>query len=73
MANLHPKYKELRFIMTDGTECLTRSTLGLEKLQLTDDKHTHPAWNMDKDNFVNANAGSVQEFSRRFGDLDFMN
>lgn len=47
-ANIHPQYHEITFVMTDGTEIVTRSTMGkageMVRMQLDVDSKSHPAW-----------------------------
>lgn len=44
--DIHPDYHEIKVVMTDGTEYVTRSTWGSkgDTLQLDIDPKTHPAW-----------------------------
>jgi ribosomal protein L31 len=43
---IHPEYHEIKVVMTDGTEYITRSTYGEPGavLHLDIDSKTHPAW-----------------------------
>lgn len=44
--DIHPDYHEIKVVMTDGTEYMTRSTYGKagDTLRLEIDPKTHPAW-----------------------------
>src|SRR5215475_5088392 len=44
--DIHPKYHDIKVVMTDGTEYTTRSTYGEPGavLHLDIDPKTHPAW-----------------------------
>ncbi len=66
--NIHPAYKELKIIMSDGTEFATRSTYQGEKLLLDVDFRKHHAW---KGGIVsaNANASQIADFNKKFGSI----
>lgn len=62
----HPDYHQIKVVMTDGTEYMTRSTYGKEgdTLRLEIDPKTHPAWTgvhrlMDS-------GGQLAKFNKRF-------
>ena len=64
--NVHPDYHEIKVVMTDGTEYMTRSTYGKagDTLRLEIDSKTHPAWTgvhrlMDT-------GGQLAKFNKRF-------
>lgn len=65
---IHPEYKELEVTMANGETFMTRSTLGVDKIQLDVDPTTHAAWvggvNLRK-------TGRMEKFSSRFGDVNF--
>lgn len=66
-ADIHPEYKEMTVVMTDGTEFVTRSTVGGEgkRLQLDIDPKSHPAWT-GVQRLVDT-GGQVAKFNKRFG------
>lgn len=66
-ADIHPEYKEMTVVMTDGTEFVTRSTMGGEgkRLQLDIDPKSHPAWT-GVQRLVDT-GGQVAKFNKRFG------
>ncbi|WP_019645314.1 50S ribosomal protein L31 [Novispirillum itersonii] len=42
--DIHPEYREITVIMTDGSEFKTRSTMKADTLRLDIDPKSHPAW-----------------------------
>ena len=68
-ADTHPDYHEIKIIMTDGTEYMTRSTYGQEGdvIRLEIDPKTHPAWT-GQHRIVDS-GGQVARFNKRFGGL----
>lgn len=68
-ADIHPDYHEIKIIMTDGTEYMTRSTYGQEgdEIRLEIDPKTHPAWT-GQHRIVDS-GGQVARFNKRFGGL----
>ncbi len=66
--DIHPKYKELKIIMTDGTNFTTSSTYGGDSILLDVDFRKHPAWRGGVAS-VNANANQVAEFNKKFGGI----
>ena len=67
---IHPDYHEIIVVMTDGTEFVTRSTLGKagDRLTLDIDPSSHPAWTGGSQRLVDT-GGQVARFQRRFQDL----
>jgi len=66
---IHPEYHEIKIVMTDGSEFMTRSTYGRpgETLRLDIDPKSHPAWTgvqrmMDT-------GGQVAKFNKKFAAL----
>ncbi len=66
---IHPEYHEIKIVMTDGSEFMTRSTYGRpgETLRLDIDPKSHPAWTgvqrmMDT-------GGQVAKFNKKFAGL----
>ncbi len=73
MANLHPKYRQIKVVMTNGTEFTTRSTYSKDVLTLDIDPFTHPAY-QKKGSALRANErdSRVQAFRKKFQNVDFM-
>jgi|GEM_PF-562825 len=68
-ASLHPNYRKIKVIMTNGDEFYVRSTHQQDVLKLDIDVHTHRAWTKDMSN-LNKNVNEVEKFNKRFGDID---
>ncbi len=70
--NIHPDYHFIKVVMTDGTEYMTRSTLGKEgdKLALDIDPTSHPAWTGGTQQLLDR-GGRVSRFNNKFGGLSF--
>jgi large subunit ribosomal protein L31 len=65
---IHPEYREITVVMTDGTEFKTRSTYASsDRLQLDIDPKTHPAWT-GTHRMVDR-GGQLAKFNKRFGGL----
>ena len=66
----HPDYNLIKFVMTDGTEYMTRSTWGSagDTLNLDIDPHSHPAWTGGQQNLVDR-GGRVSRFKSKYGGL----
>jgi large subunit ribosomal protein L31 len=69
-ADIHPEYHFITVVMTNGTEYVTRSTMGKEgdKLNLDIDPSTHPAWTGGSQQLLDR-GGRVSRFNSRFGGL----
>ena len=69
-ANIHPDYHNIKVVMTDGTEYMTRSTYGKEGtvLNLDIDPRTHPAWTGGSGTVLDR-GGRVAKFKSRFAGL----
>ncbi len=69
---IHPDYHFIKVVMTDGTEYMTRSTLGKEgdKLALDIDPTTHPAWTGGTQQLMDR-GGRVSRFNNKFGAFAF--
>ena len=67
---LHPNYHEIKVLMTDGTEFVTRSTWGKpgDILKLDVDPASHPVWTGGNAQ-IRENAGQVARFKRKFGNF----
>ena len=68
----HPDYHYIKVVMTNGTEFVTRSTMGKEGdvLNLDIDPSTHPAWTGGTQQLLDR-GGRVSRFNSRFGNLSF--
>ncbi|MEX1010622.1 MAG: 50S ribosomal protein L31 [Balneolaceae bacterium] len=64
---IHPDYKEITVVMSDGSEIKTRSTMkladGIYKSEI--DSKNHPFYN--KDQKIQKKAGQVDRFNKRYG------
>ena len=69
---IHPDYHDIKIVMTDGTEFVTRSTYGKagDTLQLDIDPKTHPAWTGGSQQLLDR-AGRVSKFNQRFAGISF--
>ena len=69
---IHPDYHDIKIVMTDGTEFLTRSTYGKagDTLQLDIDPKTHPAWTGGSQQLLDR-GGRVSKFNQRFAGINF--
>ena len=65
--NIHPKYHDIKVVMTDGTEFTTRSTWGSEgeTMTLQVDPKSHPAYTGKRR--VMDTEGRVDKFNKRYG------
>jgi len=68
--DIHPNYHEIKVVMTDGTEYVTRSTYGEPGavLHLDIDSKTHPAWTGGGQHIVDR-GGRVSRFKNRYKGL----
>ena len=71
-TGLHPNYHMIKVVMTDGTEFMTRSTLGREgdTLNLDIDPNTHPAWTGGPQQLMDR-GGRLSRFNSRFAGINF--
>ncbi len=71
-TGLHPNYHMIKVVMTDGTEFMTRSTLGKEgdTLNLDIDPNTHPAWTGGTQQLMDR-GGRLSRFNSRFAGINF--
>jgi len=64
---IHPDYKEVKVVMSDGTEFTTRSTLnvtdGIYKSEI--DSKNHPFFNENQS--LQKKAGQIDRFNKRYG------
>ena len=62
---IHPEYKELTIVRTDGTTYVTRSTYSKsDRMQVDVDPLTHPAWTGG--NAKISDTGRVAKFNNRY-------
>lgn len=63
---IHPEYKEITVVMSDGTEIKTRSTIGTKdgvyKSEI--DSKNHPFYN--KDQKIKKKADRIDRFNKRY-------
>ncbi len=69
---VHPDYHFIKVVMTNGTDFVTRSTMGKpgDTLNLDIDPNTHPAWTGGQQQLLDR-AGRVSRFNSRFGNMSF--
>ena len=67
--DIHPDYHDITVVMTDGTEFITRSTMGKsgDTLKLDIDPKSHPAWTGQ--HRILDSGGQVARFNKRFSGL----
>jgi large subunit ribosomal protein L31 len=65
--DIHPEYNEIKVVMSDGTEVMTRSTMkardGVYRTEV--DSKNHPFYNAEKK--MVTKAGRVDKFNKRYG------
>ena len=62
---IHPEYKTITYVMTDGTKREVRSTLKENELTLQVDPLTHPAYTGKKR--VLDTGGRMDKFNKKYG------
>lgn len=69
-AAIHPDYHNIKIVMTDGSEYMTRSTWGKEgdTMNLDIDPSTHPAWTGGNQSMLDR-GGRVSKFKNKFANL----
>ncbi len=67
---IHPEYHQIKVVMTDGTEYVTRSTWGKEgdTLNLDIDPKSHPAWTGGNQQLVDR-GGRLSRFKKKYEGL----
>lgn len=70
--DIHPDYHNIKVVMTDGTEYITRSTWGAEgdTMNLDIDPTSHPAWTGGNQTLLDRD-GRVSRFKKKFEGLGF--
>ena len=68
----HPHYHMIKVVMTDGSEFMTRSTMGSDgdTLNLDIDPRTHPAWTGGSQQLMDR-GGRLSRFNSRFAGINF--
>ncbi|MDQ0316970.1 50S ribosomal protein L31 [Amorphus orientalis] len=68
--DIHPDYHQVKVIMTDGTEFMTKSTFGEEgeTIRLDIDPTTHPAWTGGETRLLDR-GGRVSRFKSKYKGL----
>lgn len=71
-ATVHPDYHVIKVVMTNGTDFVTRSTMGKagDTLNLDIDPNTHPAWTGGQQQLLDR-GGRLSRFNNRFGNMSF--
>lgn len=63
--DIHPKYKDITIVRTDGSTFVTRSTYSKsDRMQLDIDPLTHPAWTGGAAKLTDT--GRVAKFNNRY-------
>jgi large subunit ribosomal protein L31 len=67
--NIHPDYHDIKIIMTDGTEYVTKSTWGKagDTMRLDVDSKSHPAWTGGEQKLMMND--QMDKFSKRFSNF----
>jgi ribosomal protein L31 len=72
-GSIHPKYRKIKVVETNGNVFEVGSTYAKgDRLELSVDKHTHPAWRRDSSNFVNTKVGEISKFSQKYAGMSFL-
>ncbi len=68
--DIHPDYHEITYVMTDGTEFKTRSTMGKagDVIRLEIDPKSHPVWTGVR-RLVDT-GGQISKFKNKYGSLN---
>lgn len=70
---IHPDYHEIKIVMNDGTEFMTRSCWGKagEVMKLDVDPTTHMAWNPEAGQKIGKDSQAAK-FMKKFAGLESM-
>ena len=64
--DIHPDYRFVKVVMTDGTEFVTRTTAEVgERLQLVIDSKNHPAYTGERK--ILDSMGRMEKFATKYG------
>lgn len=63
---IHPEYREITVVMTDGTTFKTRSTMNADSIKLDIDPLTHQAWTGDRQRMMDLE-GWISKFNKKYG------
>jgi large subunit ribosomal protein L31 len=66
--DIHPKYKELKIVMNNGDEFITKSTYPGDSILVDVDYREHPAWKGGVAS-LNSKASQVASFNKKFGNI----
>lgn len=68
---IHPEYKTIKVIRTDGESFETKSCLGqkMDEYRLEINPESHPAWS-GKNRFTGPSVGNMKKFEEKFPGLD---
>jgi large subunit ribosomal protein L31 len=68
--DIHPNYHNIKIVMTNGTEYMTRSTWGKEgdTMQLEIDPNSHPAWTGGNQALLDR-GGRLSRFNKKFAGI----
>lgn len=70
--SIHPNYREIQVLFTNGNEVVMRSAIERKSdagpLRLEIDCHTHPAWT---NTAVTVKTDSVEGFKKKYGNMSF--
>ena len=69
-GTMHPNYREIEVVQTDGEVFKVRSTYKNITLRLDIDPKTHPAWTKEA-SYVNTKNSEVAKFNSKFAGLSF--
>lgn len=67
---MHPNYREIEVVQTDGVSFKVRSTYKNTIMKLDIDPKTHPAWTKEA-GYINTKSSEVAKFNNKFGGLSF--
>ena len=69
-GTMHPNYREIEIVQTDGSVFKVRSTYKNTSLRLDIDPKTHPAWTKEA-GYINTKNSEVAKFNNKFAGLSF--
>lgn len=69
-ADIHPKYKKFKIIISDDV-FETNSGGAASEILMDVDYRKHPAWTKESGNIVNQSNKNVSDFNKKFAGLTF--
>ena len=69
-GTMHPNYREIEVVQTDGVVFRVRSTYKNTTLRLDIDPKAHPAWTKEA-GYVNTKNSEIAKFNNKFAGLSF--